>query len=214
MLSEQANLSKRRKITHLDPAFERHSFNERRAALSLAQLAERQEEVDVSANGVAKLIYALHAQADSDHLSDDTAPLFNIDPSDRSQRDELLKVRRLIDIALANGKTAIPISEAMVNGVSTPKPLVDDEPLRFLDGPCRPSTVTASSQQVARPSKPRHLNIPMSDEIEVRSDGGFEPRSRLSGVSDEREAQSAPNSRPSSRRETRRASRRSAANQK
>ena|ERR1700761_8737468 len=200
ILEQQQFQVKRRKTSHLDPAFQRRSFNDQRAALSLAELAARQEEIGANADGVAQLTYALIAQADGDQINDAATPTFNLDPTNAAQREEMLKVRRLIDSFLASAAAAAPrIPSAPQVSQARPAPRTPDQ------APSAPKSPAPDRQ----PAKRQHLDVATSDAIEVRSEGGFE-RTRLSGGLDEREAHSAPSSRPSSRRETRKSSRRSA----
>lgn len=204
MFAEQQGLLSRRKPSHIDIAFQRRSFDDQRAALNLAQLAERQNEVDVNADGVAKLVYALTAQAEGDVEGGDVAPSFNLDLNDAKQREELIRIRGLIDSALGPGSHSLNGTVGLTNGVSK-APIA----MNSLHTPRIPrtrplNTPTIKTEPVA---KRQYLDIAAGDTIEVRSESGLEPPTLLNGSVDDREAQSAPGS---PRRETRRATRRSA----
>lgn len=207
MLVEQQGVLKRRKLSHFDPAFQRRSFNDQRAALSLAQLAERHKELDVNGDGVAQLVYALIAQAEGEVDGGDVPPDFNIDLNNPKQRENLIKVRRLIDMALANGEHPLRIVRAPPNGVTAPAVQVPEAPARLTPA----SFPRASSVQPTGINKQQQLDVADSDAIEVRSEGGLGTRTRLSSGLDDRDVVSIPGSRPSSRRETRRTSNRRSA---
>lgn len=210
MLAEQQGLLQRPRASRLDTAFQRRSFNDQRAALNLAQFAERQNELDVNADGVAQLVYALTAQAEGELDGGDVAPSFDLDVNDRKQREQLIKVRHLIDMALANGQNPVRVSRGRANGY-VPSPTTAAHLPEAVARLTPASFPRASSMQPTRTTKRLHADVADSDAFEVRSEGGFEPRVRLNGGLDERDAVSAPGSRPSSRRETRRTSNRKSA---
>lgn len=176
-----------------NPAFQEHSFNDQQAALTLTQFARRQNEIDVDADNVTKLVYALTAEADGplrNGAAGASEAIFNAMGTNAlgsSEREQLINVRKLIDMYLGstNGAETNSASSSQVQ-----------PPIQQQSSPA-PSAPSSFSQL-------KHLDVPKSKPMDVRSDGGFEShRLSLDSAKDERGAQSAPSSRSSSRRATR-----------
>ena len=173
-----------------NPAFQNHSFIDQRAALNLAQFSKRQDEIDVDADSLTKLVYALTAEAegalrDGTGASEAVYNALGTNILGASEREQLLNVRKLIDLYL--GSTDASASTSTPPSLQVQKPTEDDP------SPA-PNGMIEQLKHLAAASKP----------VDVRSEGGFEStRLSLDSAKDERGAVSAPSSRPSSRRERR-----------
>ncbi len=119
-------------------SFEERSFEEQRAALNLAQFALRQNEIDVDADGITKLIHALTAEAASGRIVNGPGSaveaIHNALGSSlvgASERHQLLAVRRLIDLYLGASpatsvaavlSSPVPAAPTITTAATTPAP--------------------------------------------------------------------------------------------